>query len=308
MYATYKYNAGATKANILSDVVAICTGTTDKNTLSSSCDKPNTEILTTYSTAGWTLHDATAGTNAIAIKAPLEDDATKYKYVVIDTNTTNTIFTKVYENWNASTDVGTNPCALNTTTSVHQVIDTTNGGYLRIAASERMVLFYSSTGTYPYGNPNNNALSGCIEASRIMLWDTVANGYPCFGLLCKSSVGNYLVYQPVRSYAAITNTDYTSFSDQLKVGNLLVNADTGTPWGFSADENKTLSVFFMPIYASGYSALNIGVMAFDLSCKTNTYTLGLSQVLPLSEGEYNGENYISWTFNGQTAAFMVKKG
>jgi len=73
MYARYNYSAAATLVNIINDMVAILTGTTDKATLSAGCDQTNTFILNTYSNAGWTLHDltgTTVGTSTITNASP----------------------------------------------------------------------------------------------------------------------------------------------------------------------------------------------------------------------------------------------
>lgn len=52
MYAKYTYLTDANNANVFNDVKAILTGTTDKTTLSSACDKTNTTIVNT-APAGW---------------------------------------------------------------------------------------------------------------------------------------------------------------------------------------------------------------------------------------------------------------
>lgn len=52
MYAAYKYLGGASHKNIFSDLKAIVTGTTDKNLLSSDCDKAGTSITATVA-SGW---------------------------------------------------------------------------------------------------------------------------------------------------------------------------------------------------------------------------------------------------------------
>ena len=87
MYARYQYNSGVqatVQANILADLLAILTGEVNVSNLSASCDKVNTTI-TVDNPAGWVLHDAAAGTNAKAIKAPLADDQATFKHLVLDT-------------------------------------------------------------------------------------------------------------------------------------------------------------------------------------------------------------------------------
>ncbi len=73
MFATYNYSAGGTQQGVLDDLIAILTGETNVSNLSATCNKGATSITATIP-AGWTLHDAAAGTVTKVIKAPLADD------------------------------------------------------------------------------------------------------------------------------------------------------------------------------------------------------------------------------------------
>lgn len=60
MYAKYNYTAGTTLLNVISDITAILTGETVVANLSVGCDDANTEILTPYAVAGWSMFDPMA--------------------------------------------------------------------------------------------------------------------------------------------------------------------------------------------------------------------------------------------------------
>jgi len=65
-------------------------------------------VVETYITAhGWSVWDSSAATNARCYRAPTADTA-QYKYIVLDFNTTNQLYIKVWEAWNTTTHSGTN--------------------------------------------------------------------------------------------------------------------------------------------------------------------------------------------------------
>lgn len=183
MYTKYTYSAGATAANVLADVIALLTGETNKANLSASCNQANTEILTSWCVAGWTLHDASAGTNAKAIKAVklvIAGDPELFKYVVVDTNSAGYILTKVYETWNETAHTGTNLCYNSGTGAFYsQRLNLTNGGILYISSSVRHlnIISYQSA---VWGSSSYLGSSGCFERTRKAPWDTGANAYPPF--------------------------------------------------------------------------------------------------------------------------------
>ena len=70
------------------------------------------ETVLTTAPGGWSVHDASAGTNAKCYKS-LQKDGTSYTYMVLDWNTTIStgvagLCIRLYEDWNATTHVGTN--------------------------------------------------------------------------------------------------------------------------------------------------------------------------------------------------------
>ncbi|MBF0096286.1 MAG: hypothetical protein HQM04_06525 [Magnetococcales bacterium] len=174
MFAKYVYNAAANTAHVLADVVAILTGTSDTATLSASCNKAASSITATVA-AGWTLHDVSAGMNAQALKAANADSG--YKYVVIDTNTSGAIFTKIYYSWDEGVHSGSNLAYNSDVASYSQRLDLTNGGTLYLFASPRYLLLASSVAA-GWGSPTNSGPSGCVERSRACLWDTPTFAFP----------------------------------------------------------------------------------------------------------------------------------
>ena len=75
------------------------------------------ETVLTTAPGGWSIHDASAGTNAKCYKS-LQKDGTSYTYMVLDWNTTIStglagLVVRLYEDWNATTHAGTNK-AVNT--------------------------------------------------------------------------------------------------------------------------------------------------------------------------------------------------
>jgi hypothetical protein len=177
MWAKYAYNANITQAQMLDDLVAILTGTTDKATLSAGCDQANTEILATYDPAGWTLHDAAAGANAKVIKAPCQGDAAQFKFVEINTNTAGQVFTGLWESFNETTHVGTNIAYQSKSTGYGQLYATTAVGDMYVSASSGRIILY---GTSSAGNgPTNRSgqSTGVVEADRGFTWCAVGQGY-----------------------------------------------------------------------------------------------------------------------------------
>ncbi len=178
MFAKYEYQAGSSLANIMSDIVAILTGETVVANLSADCVDANSYINSTDA-AGWTVYDAIAGTNAQCLRA-LNADASTYKYIVIDLNTANKLFCKVYQSWDSGAHTGTN-LAYNSdnTTQGCQKIDTTNGGVLYIGSTARGVIFNSfAGGIWGVNTAGVYSPIGCFERTRAAGWDTAGAGYP----------------------------------------------------------------------------------------------------------------------------------
>ena len=128
---------------------------------------------------GWTVYDASAGTNAVCYRAP-NKDGTTFKYAVIDYNTAGVLLVKCYESWNASTHVGTN-LAYNSNVATYA------GKYSTSAAGQVFAFITPRWAAFATRDPataqlNNHAswqgLFGLFEIARDNPEDTPEAGYP----------------------------------------------------------------------------------------------------------------------------------
>lgn len=175
MYASYAYLSGITQAQILADLVAILTGTTDTSLLSAGCDKPATSILTTYAAAGWTVHDAAAGVNKQCLKATCAHGAID-KYVTIDTNTAGFVIIRPYQTWDNVAHTGTGPSSATYDASTyHQRYNTAGVGTMHISATAAKILLFGVYAATSGSVSSADAFTGVIELSA-MPWQTVASG------------------------------------------------------------------------------------------------------------------------------------
>lgn len=175
MFCRYTSLSTATQAQVLSDIVALYTGSiTDKNLLSASCDKANTELITTVA-GGWTVHDAAAGTNAQVLKAPIYDNVNQFKYIYISTNATSYIQFQTYETWNATTHTGTNPNQTSGANVQFRITNYTTPFILHMASSVRFAYLQTQVGT-TFGSTASTA-GFAFEYTRWSPWDTTAAGY-----------------------------------------------------------------------------------------------------------------------------------
>ena len=83
MYAHIQYDAGYTITEVFNDMVSVFTGETVVANLSGATINAGASSIDTSSTlAGWAVHDTIVAGSDVVLKAPLEDDATKFKYVI----------------------------------------------------------------------------------------------------------------------------------------------------------------------------------------------------------------------------------
>ena len=206
MYAKYEYNAGATQANVLADLVLICTGTTDVNSLSASCNKTTTTITSTVA-AGWTVHDASASATSQVIKAPYTDNGSAYKYFQIVSGASSFSFAG-YETWDSGTHTGTNKNPTSTS-NISQYFSTSEAGRFYIFASARFVALIGEYSTN-YGS-SNSGITVCAEFSRSQPWNTTSSGYPSFTVIgtgeCINSSGAAHAY--LMRTKNLSGSDYT---------------------------------------------------------------------------------------------------
>lgn len=143
---------------------------------SALCDTANTVISASIASAGWLLHDQYPGTGYVVLKAPVADDSTFFKYVMLDVSNVSYLQMYLYENWSNTTHVGTNLATIYGG-GLQQRITTTVSASMLIFASARFIAMQSTTAA-GIGSSTNNAWTGIFERSRLAPWDTVANGYP----------------------------------------------------------------------------------------------------------------------------------
>lgn len=141
MFAKYEYQVGATLANVMSDIVALLTGETNKANLSADCVQANTYIISTVA-AGWTVYDAIAGTNAQCLRA-LDVGSSTYKYLVVDLNSTGRLLSKTYESWDSGAYTGTNLAYNSDNVDLGQIISLAEGGILFCRVSAKHGIFFS---------------------------------------------------------------------------------------------------------------------------------------------------------------------
>lgn len=308
MYAKYSYNAGATQANILADVVAILTGTTDKNTLSATCDKPNTEILTTYDPAGWVMHDAAAGTNKVVLKATNVDATTKY--AVIDTNSAGYLVIHAAEAWNETTHTGTNVTTIGNT--YQQRYSTTLVGVLHISASNRRIIAYGVYSGAEGGATANSWTGVCERVRGTMWWDTVGANYPlCTAITGVSLSGNGAICQTprARQFTLLTDSTTSTMSTGVGVINYSTQATSQTTPNAKLLTTGGLSAYFVaPLIIWSQSTSEYRIFKFSANCDIWFFMRSYGSVA--DEVTFNSKQYILITNSSGNSqgSIMVPKG
>jgi len=305
MYASYYYTSTSTVSQILSDTVALLTGETTVANLSASCNKTLTTITASARVAGWTLHDASAGTNAQCLKAAIADNASQYKYMVIDTNTAGYILTKLYENWNATTHTGTNLASGSATTTVNQSLFVSKGGRLEISASARHALFYNIGNLTGFGNETAFSPSGIVERTRRSPWDTVANGYLPALFVCQFNFNtyNYECRYPAPT-GVISSSCYMFLSQPFAAGNTATLPNTRIPFGSTPQCLQPLQAIY-PLNVAHPANAHMGGEVSPL-CDIYLYSYSTGAA-PLDTVMYNSNEYIVWG-HGTTYRFIIRKG
>lgn len=289
MYATYYYSAAATQANILSDLVAILTGETDKNNLSASCNKTSTTITATVP-AGWTLHDGSSGTNKKVIKALYQGSSTEYKYLEINVYSTTRFTVQMYETFNNSTHTGTNKTS-NADATYDQYLDLTNGGKIYLFANARYCALVAETASW--GDDSYGGIALATEFSPLCPW---AAGYPAAALLMTGACfygyeGAYLIRAK-----ATTNADVlsgTSYWGTIGDNGQLTNS-YGFPSGVTMkvyDNSNNPFVPFFPIFLMKPATYSMPIG--DVSARADIWVAPLSMFNNLEETTKAGTTYIA---------------
>ncbi|MBF0424828.1 MAG: hypothetical protein HQL66_03295 [Magnetococcales bacterium] len=308
MYCKYIYDASATPADLMADIVGLLTGTiTATSGLSSSADKTNSQIITTVA-AGWTVHDASAATNKKVLKAALADSG--YKYLGIDLNTTGKLILGVYETWDATGHSAGNTSWQSDDGSVYQPVNLANGGTIYIHATARGAVFVGVTGglkglqgTYNPGSSTSAAgLSGITERTRGLAYDTTAAGYPPFVAFLPGIGGGFATHPRAKTY---NGGDVTSFSFAPKdICSIGLQNLSGLPSGVDKripDGSGGGVVPAYPLLVSGRNSANNIVPVHmpapygDISALTGIYAIPL-----LSAGDFDENPEPSVVIDGTT--------
>lgn len=181
MYAKYVYLAGQTAAQLLADLVAICTGTTNVASLSAGCDKVNTVIAAQIEPAGWTVFDAAAGTNRVCLTAPCKEEPARLKYVLFNTSGPPNFHREVYESWNAGTHAGSN-MAYGSNSNGPVQFSTTLAGTIYMHVTPYHMIMY---GTYSGATFQAPAL--LMECDTAFSWCAPGQGFTPFGFCYNNS-------------------------------------------------------------------------------------------------------------------------
>lgn len=177
MYAKLQISGTATAAQVVTDIVAVLTGTTDVNALSAQIVKANSQIIST-DPAGWTLVGDYLTTGKV-LSAPVADNASQYKYVAIFTSGTSVAY-QLGEGYNAGGKT------LTTATASHGLISNSASNAvtfphgnitfdLYITASARHIGFHTLTNSS--GNYSPGDLGGVFECTRKDIWNTSSSGF-----------------------------------------------------------------------------------------------------------------------------------
>lgn len=180
MYAVYSYVAGATQANVLADIVAILTGTTNPASLSAACDTANTSITATVA-AGWTVHDAAFATNKQVIKSAYVDNPSQFKYAVLDHSNSGYLQLFIAEDVNSTTHVATNLSG-NAAATAYQPRNGTAAGKFHLWSSARFMAIAAEI-PLNFGAVSNGGPTVVAEMSRGLPWNTDSNLMPSVCLI-----------------------------------------------------------------------------------------------------------------------------
>lgn len=291
MYAVYNYVAGASQANIIADVVKMLTGETNKANLSADCVQANTSITASFASAGWSVYDASAGTNYQVLRA-LNNDGSTYKYVGVKADSSSVWRLAIYESWNSSTHVATNP-AENAISGTSMSWNPTAGGYIYIYASARSIVIRN------YHSSTWQARGGGLvfEYSR----DMVPASYPCH-IISNSGNSTYSAIGP-RTKNVATTGDYASGNAGSNIqtthamwsaGHLNQYFGNQSVYNRDASETVTLVLSKIDVYGdSNIFAANIG--NFRHGSSYDIYTMHNVIGGMLDEVTISGQQYIIFT-------------
>jgi len=271
MYAVYNYQPNSTTANVLSDLVALLTGTTDPASLSSDCVTGNTSV-TALDAAGWEVYDNDTGTTDRVILRALSQDGIVYNYVQL-TLTTTTLNITTMESWNSATNTATNYAY---SQGFISTISTNGGGYFYIYATSKNILIK------PWITEGMQTL---VNACEINPYGFFYTGYPRMGVY---NGGGPSAYWPrVKRHDASGDSIGFSVSTRTMTGASSNYASGSLSSRYRlADESEILQLSKLyPLLSNNPSYMVMGEL-YDI------LTGGTLNIILLDEIVYNGVNYV----------------
>lgn len=164
MHATLAWQGSLVIADAASDVIAVLTGETDVNNLSSQILPGGTTIASSFP-AGWEVWDDDTGVaNEWVLRAPTVDDATQYKYVrMLFTNSSSylRLTYAIMEDWDKDTNTPTNQCTVALSNTARFPATSYTNNTLDIIATARFMMFRNQLYI-----SNISTFFPCIEITR----------------------------------------------------------------------------------------------------------------------------------------------
>lgn len=214
----------ASAAALMTDLKYIITGGTDKNQLSANVDKTLTYFDASVSTSNWTVHDELSSGGRIIFKQPVYDDPSKYVYLDLNATTGINFSIRMIEGWNATTDavIGYTTQVYSNSNGLYQG----SGYYNCISASPKHLMIYGSNGGH---------VMLCTARTRGAGWDTAANGYIPYSLVCGASASGFHETFPLKKDDGNNTTSPTYLRNVTSFYNNVLNtANSSSYLGFSS--------------------------------------------------------------------------
>ena len=286
MYAIYNYQAGATQANVVADLIKLITGETNKANLSADCVQANTTITSTVA-AGWSVYDASAGTNYQVVRV-LNQDAATYKYFGLEFSSTTVFKTYICESWNSGTHAATNAQSY-----ITGVWNSTGGGYFYLYVTAKNIVIF------PWTSGGYQLLHGIFEFSR----DTIPSGYPCAALITNATYLGSGNAQSI-SFPRVKKTDAVgdaTTNNAIAYGSPIVPAFSNvlgvTQTYRDASENIYLATYKLgAILTATYVHMGTG---YDVLLTGNVAGSALDQI------SYGGTNYVLFLKTGSSNSTLL---
>ncbi|MBF0146353.1 MAG: hypothetical protein HQL84_10070 [Magnetococcales bacterium] len=302
MYCRYAYDAGATYANFVADMVKLFTGETSLSNLSAQCNLARSELITTVP-AGWSLHDAAPGGNFQVLKAPWADNL-GYKYAkvgsLLDSGSPVNIC-HGYETWDATSHAGTGLSYLSDSGIYAQRFDPNGSGVLYLFSSARFMMMLGVTASGLVGGSTFMGPSGLFEHTRAMPWCTADNQVGPWGWTNFAWYGSYDTgFSPIRCKRRSSGLLETGCNLALGVpGGHGITSSLGSGYPeHSLADTTTMAVPMYPLILTGIAwdqASNGGVSGYHGNLSSVCDVWGI-QTGSLSLGDtlsWNNHTYVA---------------